>query len=108
MFKKSPPTTEIRLEFEEKYDAAIPIYYFDQNTLSCEQTFWGGCGGIVPFWTLSECQQSCINTAVLEDNIKPKSIVKTIDILGRINNVQKGLVVHIYSDNSIKIEYILE
>lgn len=32
--------------------AAIPAYYFNQDTQSCAEFTWGGCGGVVPFWTL--------------------------------------------------------
>ena len=37
--------------------AAIQIYYFNQNTGLCEESIWGGCDGLVPFWTLEECQK---------------------------------------------------
>lgn len=39
--------------------AAFEIYYFDQSTQSCQKFIWGGCGGVVPFETLEECQKSC-------------------------------------------------
>ena len=44
--------------------AAIQIYYFEQNTGLCEESIWGGCGGLVPFWSLEECQNNCENTEV--------------------------------------------
>ena len=44
--------------------AAIQIYYFDQNTGQCEESIWGGCDGLVPFWTLEDCQNSCENTEI--------------------------------------------
>ena len=42
--------------------AYIQIFYFDQTTSQCEESYWGGCGGVVPFWTLEECQNGCENT----------------------------------------------
>jgi len=44
--------------------AAFEIYYFDQNTGQCEESIWGGCDGLVPFWTLEECQNSCENIEI--------------------------------------------
>ena len=41
--------------------AAIPKYYYDQNTQQCETFIWGGCAGVVPFNTLQECEASCGN-----------------------------------------------
>jgi len=37
----------------------IPMYYFDSSTNSCEQFVWGGCAGVVPFQSLSACQEAC-------------------------------------------------
>jgi hypothetical protein len=36
--------------------AAIPRYYFDPKEKKCKQFTWGGCGGVVPFVTLKECE----------------------------------------------------
>jgi hypothetical protein len=36
--------------------AAMPKFYYNQKTKRCEQFTWGGCGGVVPFQTLQECQ----------------------------------------------------
>jgi len=41
--------------------AYIQTFYFDQTTSQCEESYWGGCGGVVPFWTLEDCQNSCEN-----------------------------------------------
>jgi len=38
---------------------AFLMYYFDSITNSCQDFIWGGCNGIVPFESLSECQQIC-------------------------------------------------
>tara|TARA_B100000686_G_scaffold306385_1_gene345752 strand:- start:331 stop:1806 length:1476 start_codon:yes stop_codon:yes gene_type:complete len=40
--------------------AAITKYYFDQEENECLEFTWGGCGGLVPFETLEDCELSCI------------------------------------------------
>ncbi|MBT3500965.1 MAG: proteinase inhibitor I4 serpin [Candidatus Marinimicrobia bacterium] len=40
-------------------EAYIPSYYFDQGEGKCKEFIYGGCGGVVPFITLEECQESC-------------------------------------------------
>lgn len=37
--------------------AYFPKYYFNRETGHCEEFIWGGCGGVVPFDTLEECQE---------------------------------------------------
>lgn len=37
-------------------NAAIPIYYYDKDSMKCLEFIWGGCSGVVPFETLVECQ----------------------------------------------------
>ena len=39
--------------------AAIPAFYFNQETQSCAEFTYGGCAGVVPFWTLEECESEC-------------------------------------------------
>lgn len=39
--------------------AAMPAYYFNQDTQSCAEFIYGGCAGVVPFWTLEECESEC-------------------------------------------------
>jgi len=34
-------------------------YYYDKETSSCKSSIWGGCGGNVPFKTLSSCKKTC-------------------------------------------------
>ena len=41
-------------------EAYIPKYYFDSDAGVCKEFIWGGCGGVVPFDTLEECQV-CLN-----------------------------------------------
>jgi len=37
--------------------AAIPKFYYDAEAEACATFIWGGCGGTVPFDTLSECER---------------------------------------------------
>ena len=37
----------------------MPMYYFNQDSQSCEMFVWGGCAGLVPFQSLLECQNVC-------------------------------------------------
>ena len=37
----------------------VPMYFFNQETQSCEQFIYGGCAGVVPFESYSECQDAC-------------------------------------------------
>jgi hypothetical protein len=39
--------------------AAIQKYYYDKNEKKCKEFTWGGCGGVVPFDTKSECEKQC-------------------------------------------------
>ncbi|SVC52991.1 uncharacterized protein METZ01_LOCUS305845 [marine metagenome] len=40
--------------------AAFPRYYYDQNEKKCMKFIWGGCGGVVPFETMEECNNGCV------------------------------------------------
>jgi len=42
-------------------DAAFPRYYYDHEEYECLEFTWGGCGGLVPFETLEDCESSCID-----------------------------------------------
>ena len=37
----------------------MPMYYFNQDTQLCEMFIYGGCAGVVPFQSISECQSVC-------------------------------------------------
>ena len=41
--------------------AAITKYYFDQEENECLEFTWGGCGGLIPFETMDDCESSCID-----------------------------------------------
>ena len=58
-------------------EAAIQKVYFNQETQQCEYFTWGGCGGVVPFESLSECEVAlcaqtvdncCVNPAWINPN----------------------------------------
>ena len=87
--------------------AAIQIYYFDQNTGQCEESVWGGCDGLVPFWTLEECQNSCESISIGEIT-NPKNLLKKTDILGRETSNNKGFQLHVYGDGSVKKKYVIK
>ena len=59
--------------------AALQMYYFNQETQQCEDFTWGGCGGVVPFESLAECEaalcaQSGDNCCINPDWINPMAI----------------------------------
>jgi hypothetical protein len=35
-------------------------YYYNFREEKCAPFFWGGCGGVVPFETLKECEDTCL------------------------------------------------
>ncbi len=39
--------------------AYFPKYYFDDETQTCQEFIYGGCGGVVPFDTMEDCTQQC-------------------------------------------------
>ncbi|MDO8538277.1 MAG: BPTI/Kunitz domain-containing protein [archaeon] len=56
----NPPNNACNLIPEQgQCQAAFPRYFFNQQTGSCEQFIWGGCGGVVPFETLESCIKAC-------------------------------------------------
>ena len=62
-----------------KCQAAIQKYYFNQETQQCEDFTWGGCGGVVPFDSLEECEaaacsQSTNDCCINPDWINPMAI----------------------------------
>ncbi|MAQ70100.1 MAG: hypothetical protein CMD23_03285 [Flavobacteriales bacterium] len=89
-------------------DAAIEIFYFNQNTLTCESTWWGGCNGVVPFWSLEACQESC--ESILIDELSSKKVlIQQLDVLGRhVNSNQKGIFIKLYDNGAVEKELILD
>ena len=91
--------------------AAIPVYYFNQDSGSCEEFTWGGCGGTVPFETLQECENACETNSYLDQKISSeKELIKITDILGRevdSSSIFNKTLLYIYDDGSVqKIHFI--
>ena len=87
--------------------AYFQTFYFDQTTAQCEESYWGGCDGVVPFWTLENCQNSCENNSFIQELSTTRVLLKTIDILGR-EATNKGFQLHIYDDGSIEKKYLIK
>ena len=49
------------------------IYWFNPATSQCEESCWGLCDGLVPFWTLEDCQNSCENNSFIQEQTNNKS-----------------------------------
>ena len=62
-------------------DAAFPRYYYDQEENECLEFTWGGCGGLVPFETMEDCESSCNESVQVSSN-------QTIDypVIFKLNN----------------------
>ncbi len=51
-----------RCELEHKQGTCKALtmgYYFDQKEGICKEFLWGGCGGVLPFETMIDCQKEC-------------------------------------------------
>ena len=65
-------------------DAAFIRYYFNQETETCDSFIWGGCGGVVPFETLEDCQYSCgDNSNITNIDTQGIKVIKVVNILGQ-------------------------
>lgn len=40
--------------------ALFKKYYYDAGSKTCKSFIWGGCGGVVPFDTLEDCNKACL------------------------------------------------
>ena len=90
--------------------AAIQTFYFNQVTLQCEESIWGGCDdglSLVPFWTLQACQNNCENSSLINKKISSKRALKVIDLYGR-STQNTGVRLEIYQDGTINKRYIFE
>ena len=90
--------------------AAIQTFYFNQVTLQCEESIWGGCDdglSLVPFWTLQACQNNCENSSLINEKMSSKRALKVIDLYGR-STQNTGVRLEIYQDGTINKRYIFE
>jgi len=83
------------------------IYFFNLTTSQCEESYWGLCDGLVPFWTLEDCQNSCENNSFVPKLNVNKVLLKRIDIIGRDYINKKGFLLEIYDDGSIQKKYMI-
>ena len=87
--------------------AYIQTFYFNQITYQCEESFWGGCDGVVPFWSLEDCQNNCENsTILLNKKLNTKQVVKTIGLLGR-KYTTFGFQLQLFDDGSVEKKFII-
>ena len=92
---------------EGECDGAFQVFYFDQITLSCQETIWGGCGGIVPFTTFEDCESSC-NVFNINNNINSdKEIIFRFDVLGKKSNVNSKYIIEVFDDGTVDKKIIL-
>ena len=82
--------------------AAISAYYYNQQTNQCDTFIWGGCDGVVPFWTYIDCISACGSVNVINDNIKESYIIKVVDIFGRKPKNQNQILFYIYNNGEVK------
>ena len=68
--------------------ANIITYYFNQNTYQCEESYWGGCGGLVAFWTLESCQNNCENNSLIDEIHIKKTLIKTINLIITVTSLK--------------------
>ena len=89
-------------------DAAISIYYFNSLTLQCEETYWGGCDGVVPFWTLDDCLNACGGSTNINNVDIMSPIVQSFDILGRDFSGQ-SIKLNLHQDGNVsKTIFLIE
>ena len=83
------------------------IYWFNPKTSQCEETCWGLCDGLVPFWTLEDCQNSCENNSFIQELSTTRVLLKKIDLMGKETINNKGLQLHIYDDGTVEKKYLI-
>ena len=62
-------------------DGAFPRYYYNREENECSEFIWGGCGGLVPFVSLEDCESSCNESVQVSSN-------QTLDypVIFKLNN----------------------
>ena len=92
-------------------DGAFVRYFFNQETNNCESFIWGGCGGVVPFESLIDCQNFCEpNSNFLENQFEHNKIIKIVNILGQNQNKfsDESFLLYIYEDGTVKKVQIIK
>ena len=88
--------------------AYFQTFYFDQTTSQCEESYWGGCDGVVPFWTLEDCQNNCENNSFIQKLSTTRVLLKKIDLMGKETTNNKGFQLHIYDDGTVEKKYLIK
>ena len=91
--------------------AAITKYYFDQTTQQCESFTWGGCGGVVPFDTYSDCYASCmLNVGINDLGLKnEKRLIRVLNIMGQITQPKPNMILfYIKEDGTSERKILIE
>jgi len=57
--EKKLPESCRQLPSDGDCKALLSIAYYDQDRNACDETFYGGCGGVVPFQDISDCRAAC-------------------------------------------------
>lgn len=69
---KLPERCRIEAPARGECKALFTVYFFNRDTNRCEGSFYGGCGGTVPFDTEEECRQLCESEDTLKlSNLQP-------------------------------------
>ena len=88
--------------------AYFQTFYFDHTNSQCEESYWGGCDGVVPFWTLEDCQNSCENNSFIKELSTTRVLLKKLDLMGKETTNNKGFQLHIYDDGSVEKKYLIK
>jgi hypothetical protein len=77
LYGKNLPEKCLRVPVNGSCKAMIDKYYFDQKAGRCAEYSYDGCGPVVPFDTLDECQALCEN--VTESGNKGVTGIKPVE-----------------------------
>ena len=69
----------------------VPIFYFDDN-----------------YQLYTDTISSCSESVSIIESKKPKSLLTTLDVLGKETNNKEGFQLHIYDDGSVEKKYVIK